>query len=191
MMNRTTGACAHPGSVQAPAATVPPDRARASARYEALPTGRAPPCPRKGVRDAAFHPCLPVPACRAPTSHSGRSGRGVGRGRRRRRPGPQRGSDQCGAVRLTPGGSRSRWPSTSPTTGVEASVLDHGPEAPAALPADADTDEPRAGGRGLWLLRRLVEEVRLERVKLGTRVTLRRAIGPAGTLARKLLPRHA
>jgi hypothetical protein len=36
----------------------------------------------------------------------------------------------------------------------------------------------------LWLLRRLVDEVRLERVKLGTRVTLRRAIGPTGTLAR-------
>jgi hypothetical protein len=29
-----------------------------------------------------------------------------------------------------------------------------------------------------------VDEVRLERVKRGTRVTLRRAIGPAGTLAR-------
>jgi serine/threonine-protein kinase RsbW len=67
---------------------------------------------------------------------------------------------------------------------VEASVLDHGPQPPPGLPADADTDELRAGGRGLWLLRRLVDEVRLERVKLGTRVTLRRAIGPAGTLAR-------
>jgi len=67
---------------------------------------------------------------------------------------------------------------------VEASVLDHGPEPPPGLPAEADTDELRAGGRGLWLLRRLVDEVRLERVKLGTRVTLRRAIGPAGTLAR-------
>jgi serine/threonine-protein kinase RsbW len=67
---------------------------------------------------------------------------------------------------------------------VEASVLDHGPQPPPGLPADADTDELRAGGRGLWLLRWLVDEVRLERVKLGTRVTLRRAIGPAGTLAR-------
>ena len=66
---------------------------------------------------------------------------------------------------------------------VEASVLDHGPQPPAGLPAEADTDELRAGGRGLWLLRRLVDEVRLERVKLGTRVTLRRAIGPA-TLTR-------
>jgi anti-sigma regulatory factor (Ser/Thr protein kinase) len=67
---------------------------------------------------------------------------------------------------------------------VEASVLDHGPEPPAGLPAAADTGELRAGGQGLWLLRRLVDEVRLERVKLGTRVTLRRAIGPAGTPAR-------
>jgi serine/threonine-protein kinase RsbW len=66
---------------------------------------------------------------------------------------------------------------------VEASVLDHGPQPPAGLPADADTDELRTSGRGLWLLRRLVDEVRLERVRLGTRVTLRRAIGPAGTLA--------
>jgi serine/threonine-protein kinase RsbW len=67
---------------------------------------------------------------------------------------------------------------------VEASVLDHGPEPPAGLPADTDTDELRTSGRGLWLLRRLVDEVRLERIKLGTRVTLRRAIGPTGTLAR-------
>jgi anti-sigma regulatory factor (Ser/Thr protein kinase) len=65
---------------------------------------------------------------------------------------------------------------------VEASVLDHGPQPPSGFPAESDTDELRAGGRGLWLLRQLVDEVRLERVKLGTRVTLRRAIGPAGTL---------
>lgn len=68
---------------------------------------------------------------------------------------------------------------------VEASVLDHGPQPPPpGLPADSDTDELRAGGRGLWLLRWLVDEVRLERVELGTRVTLRRAIGPAGTITR-------
>jgi serine/threonine-protein kinase RsbW len=67
---------------------------------------------------------------------------------------------------------------------VEASVLDHGPQPPPGLPAAADPGELRAGGRGLWLLHRLVDEVRLERVKRGTRVTLRRAIGPAGTLAR-------
>ena len=65
---------------------------------------------------------------------------------------------------------------------VEASVLDHGPQPPPGLPADSD--ELRAGGRGLWLLGRLVDEVRIERVRLCTRVTLRRALGPAGTLAR-------
>ena len=51
-------------------------------------------------------------------------------------------------------------------------------------PADTGTHELRAGGRGLWLLGRLVDEVRIERVRLGTRVTLRRASGPAGTLTR-------
>ena len=65
---------------------------------------------------------------------------------------------------------------------VEASVLDHGPQPPPGLPGDSD--ELRAGGRGLWLLGWLVDEVRVERVRLGTRVTLRRALGPAGTLAR-------
>jgi anti-sigma regulatory factor (Ser/Thr protein kinase) len=74
---------------------------------------------------------------------------------------------------------------------VEASVLDRGPQPPAELPADAGSGELLAGGRGLWLLRRLVDEVRLERVKRGTRVTLRRAIGPAGTLAREAVSRHA
>jgi serine/threonine-protein kinase RsbW len=63
---------------------------------------------------------------------------------------------------------------------VEASVLDHGPDPPPVL--SAVSEEPDSGGRGLWLLRRLVDEVRLERVRLGTRVTLRRAIRPAGTL---------
>jgi len=37
---------------------------------------------------------------------------------------------------------------------------------------------------GLWLLRWLVDEVRLERVRLGTRVTLHRQLGPPATLAR-------
>jgi anti-sigma regulatory factor (Ser/Thr protein kinase) len=67
---------------------------------------------------------------------------------------------------------------------VEASVLDHGPQPRPGVSAETDTHELRAGGRGLWLLGRLVDEVRLERVRFGTRVTLRRAIGPAGTLAR-------
>ena len=67
---------------------------------------------------------------------------------------------------------------------VEASVLDHGPQPPPGVSAETDPHELRAGGRGLWLLGRLVDEVRIERVRLGTRVTLRRAIGLAGTLAR-------
>ena len=57
---------------------------------------------------------------------------------------------------------------------IQASVLDHGPDLPARPPSDADTDALAVRGRGLWLLRRLVDEVRLERVQLGTRVTLRR-----------------
>jgi anti-sigma regulatory factor (Ser/Thr protein kinase) len=67
---------------------------------------------------------------------------------------------------------------------IQASVLDHGPDLPAQPPTDADTEALAARGRGLWLLRRLVDEVRLERVRLGTRVTLRRAITPPRTPAR-------
>jgi anti-sigma regulatory factor (Ser/Thr protein kinase) len=67
---------------------------------------------------------------------------------------------------------------------VEATVLDRGPQPPAGLPAATGPGELRAFGRGLWLLHWLVDEVRLERVRRGTRVTLRRAIGRAGTLAR-------
>lgn len=67
---------------------------------------------------------------------------------------------------------------------VEASVLDQGPQPPPGLPAAASPGELRAFGRGLWLLHRLVDELCLERVRRGTRVTLRWAIGPAGTLAR-------
>jgi serine/threonine-protein kinase RsbW len=66
---------------------------------------------------------------------------------------------------------------------VEVSVLDHGPDLPAQPPPDAELDRLAVRGRGLWLLGRLVDEVRLERVRLGTRVTLRRAIGPPKTLA--------
>jgi serine/threonine-protein kinase RsbW len=57
---------------------------------------------------------------------------------------------------------------------VEASVLDHGPAEP-PRPVST-TDRLSGGGRGLWLLRCLVDEVRLERVAGGTRVTLRRRI---------------
>jgi anti-sigma regulatory factor (Ser/Thr protein kinase) len=59
---------------------------------------------------------------------------------------------------------------------VEATVLDHGPAKP-PRPVST-TDRLSGGGWGLWLLRCLVDEVRLERVELGTRVTLRRRIRP-------------
>ena len=57
---------------------------------------------------------------------------------------------------------------------VEATVVDHGPAKPPQPPRT--TDRLSGHGRGLWLLRCLVDEVRVERVKLGTRVTLRRRI---------------
>ena len=59
---------------------------------------------------------------------------------------------------------------------VEATVLDHGPATP-PRPVST-TDRLSGGGWGLWLLRCLVDEVRLERVERGTRVTLRRRIRP-------------
>jgi anti-sigma regulatory factor (Ser/Thr protein kinase) len=69
---------------------------------------------------------------------------------------------------------------------AEVSVLDRGP-VQRALSGRGPGIEPeiaRYGGRGLWLMGRLVDEVRLERVDLGTRVTLRRRIdeedGPGG-----------
>ena len=59
---------------------------------------------------------------------------------------------------------------------VEASVLDHGPAKP---PRPLSTTDLRSGGGwGLWLCCCLVDEVRLERVEGGTRVTLRRRIRP-------------
>jgi anti-sigma regulatory factor (Ser/Thr protein kinase) len=67
---------------------------------------------------------------------------------------------------------------------VEATVLDHGPAPPqSSRLAEDDTEALDAHGRGLLLLRRLVDEVRLERVRRGTRVTLRRWIGPPRALA--------
>jgi anti-sigma regulatory factor (Ser/Thr protein kinase) len=57
---------------------------------------------------------------------------------------------------------------------VEATVVDHGPAQPPRPPST--TDRLSSRGRGLWLHRCLVDEVRVERVKLGTRVTLRRQI---------------
>ena len=57
---------------------------------------------------------------------------------------------------------------------VEATVVDHGPAQPPHPPPTSDRLSSR--GRGLWLLDCLVDEVRVERAKLGTRVTLRRRI---------------
>lgn len=59
---------------------------------------------------------------------------------------------------------------------VEASVLDHGPTTPPR--PSSTTDRLSGGGWGLWLLGCLVDEVRLERVEGGTRVTLRQRIRP-------------
>ena len=61
---------------------------------------------------------------------------------------------------------------------AELSVLDRGP-APGTADdpgPTTDTEAARLGGRGLWLMGRLVDEVRLERVEHGTRVTLRRRL---------------
>ena len=64
---------------------------------------------------------------------------------------------------------------------VEATVLDHGPAKP---PQPSSTsDRLSGGGWGLWLLRCLVDEVRLERVEGGTRVTLRPERGHWGGAA--------
>ncbi len=62
---------------------------------------------------------------------------------------------------------------------IEASVLDRGPALPdgGAYGDRTDPQVPRVGGRGLWIIGRLVDEVRLERVDDGTRLTLRRRIG--------------
>ena len=59
---------------------------------------------------------------------------------------------------------------------VEATVMDHGPAQPPQPPPT--TDRLSSHGRGLWLLDCLVDEVCMERVKGGTRVTLRRRIRP-------------
>jgi len=59
---------------------------------------------------------------------------------------------------------------------VEASVLDRGPTEPPWPMSSAD--RLSGGGWGLWLCCCLVDEVRLERVEGGTRVTLRRRIRP-------------
>jgi anti-sigma regulatory factor (Ser/Thr protein kinase) len=68
---------------------------------------------------------------------------------------------------------------------AEATVLDGGQApVPSDAPDEAGDAAERAGpslsGRGLWLMGRLVDEVRLERVApRGTRVTLRRRVQAA------------
>jgi anti-sigma regulatory factor (Ser/Thr protein kinase) len=65
---------------------------------------------------------------------------------------------------------------------AEATVLDRGSSQSANPDRDEEeqlsgSEEPLLSGRGLWLMGRLVDEVRLERVApRGTRVTLRRRI---------------
>jgi anti-sigma regulatory factor (Ser/Thr protein kinase) len=63
---------------------------------------------------------------------------------------------------------------------VEVSVLDHGPAEP---PQPMSTsDRLSGGGWGLWLLCCLVDEVHLERIERGRRVTLRRRIRPRSAI---------
>ena len=62
---------------------------------------------------------------------------------------------------------------------AEVSVLDRGPSPrTGGKLREADREAAAYGGRGLWLMGRLVDEVRLERVDDGTRVTLRRRLSP-------------
>ena len=59
---------------------------------------------------------------------------------------------------------------------VEMSVRDAGPSP--RLPRLPDEPPPvlQTGGRGLWLILQLVDEVRLQRVGAGTRLTMRRRV---------------
>lgn len=65
---------------------------------------------------------------------------------------------------------------------VEATVVDHGHAGPSELERDDERegparDMPPHSGRGLWLMGRLVDEVRLEHLEpRGTKVTLRRRL---------------
>jgi anti-sigma regulatory factor (Ser/Thr protein kinase) len=69
---------------------------------------------------------------------------------------------------------------------AEMTVLDSGPGERRAPPwrdeegsEDGDPDASSITGRGLWLMGQLVDELRLERARAGTRVTLRRRLGRA------------
>jgi anti-sigma regulatory factor (Ser/Thr protein kinase) len=59
---------------------------------------------------------------------------------------------------------------------IEMSVRDGGPTP--RLPRLPDEPPPalQAGGRGLWLILQLVDEVRLQRVEHGTRLVMRRRV---------------
>jgi anti-sigma regulatory factor (Ser/Thr protein kinase) len=60
---------------------------------------------------------------------------------------------------------------------VEMTVRDGGPTA--RLPRLPAEPPPvlQTGGRGLWLILQLVDEVRLQRIEDGTRLTMRRRVG--------------
>ena len=81
------------------------------------------------------------------------------------------------AIRHGSGGGRPVWVSVdSDGEWVEMSVRDGGPtprlpRLPAAPPPVLKT-----GGRGLWLILQLVDEVRLERIEGGTRLIMRRRV---------------
>jgi hypothetical protein len=106
-----------------------------------------PRCTRRGVRDGAVHPCLPVSACRAPTSRAGLSKRGAGRGRRRRRAALNEVATNA-VLHGSSGGQPIQVAVHVNDDWVEASVLDHGPQPRPGVSAETDTHELRAGGRG-------------------------------------------
>ena len=60
---------------------------------------------------------------------------------------------------------------------VEMSVRDGGPSPRLLHLPDEPPPVLHTGGRGLWLILQLVDEVRLERVGEGTRLVMRRRVG--------------
>jgi anti-sigma regulatory factor (Ser/Thr protein kinase) len=76
------------------------------------------------------------------------------------------------------GGQPIRVSATVDHGWIEMSVADHGPtRLPPRLPSDPPA--PLAlGGRGLWMILQLVDEVRLSRSGAGTVLRLRRRIDP-------------
>jgi serine/threonine-protein kinase RsbW len=79
------------------------------------------------------------------------------------------------AIRHGSSAGRPVWVSMVVRDGwIEMAVQDHGPT-PWLLRLPADPPAPLAlGGRGLWLILQLVDEVRLRRVGEGTLLSLRR-----------------